>query len=293
MLIVLIVISTFLSSSFLTQNNIINILRQNVGLAIVSLGMLFVILTGGIELSVGSVAALGSVVCAALLVEGYNTVEAIIITVLLGIIVGCITGALVAFTKMAPFVATLAMTTIARGIAYIVSNAGPIPTPSNTVDIINNARVLSIPVIVIFGLFVIILFFIVHKYLSFGRLLIAIGSNEQAVKYSGVRVNTIKYGAYVLCGLCAIIAGIISTIRTYSGSPIVGQGMELDAIAAVVIGGGRLSGGKGYVLRTIVGVFILALIGNIMNLVGVPVYPQQILKGVIIIAAVLMQGANK
>lgn len=292
MLVVLIFISSQISSAFFTERNIFNLLRQVSGLGIISMGMLLVILTGGIDLSVGSVLALGSVIVAYFL--GHMSLwQAVLLTVLVGTVIGSVSGVLVSTAKMAPFVATLAMMTIARGLAFIISNGHPIITQSEGLSAFGGGYFLHIPLPVILMFAVFLITVIVLRYTIFGRMVVAIGSNETAVRLAGVGVKRYKYAVYVIAAICSVVAGIISTSRTGVGSPIVGSGMELDAIAAVVIGGASLNGGKGSAFNTLLGVLILGLIGNIMNLLSVPAYPQQVIKGLIIIVAVLMQGIRK
>lgn len=292
--VVLLVVSSIASKAFFTERNIFNLLRQMAGIGIVSMGMLLVILTAGIDLSVGSMMALASVLSAHFLFSMPLPLS-IILTILTGVALGSVSGFLVSNRRMAPFVVTLAMMTIARGLAYIVSKGAPILLPESGQALKNfgSAYWLRIPqpVFLMFIVFTIIL--LVLKYTAFGRLVIAIGSNEIAVRLSGVRTGIYKFLVYSISGGLAAIAGIISTSRTGVGSPIVGVGLELDAIAAVVIGGASLSGGRGTALNTLLGIFILGMIGNIMNLKNVPAYPQQVIKGLIIIFAVLLQGIQR
>ena len=292
--VVLLVVSSIASKAFFTERNIFNLLRQMAGIGIVSMGMLLVILTAGIDLSVGSMMALASVLSAHFLFSMPLPLS-IILTILTGVALGSVSGFLVSNRRMAPFVVTLAMMTIARGLAYIVSKGAPILLPESGQALKNfgSAYWLKIPqpVFLMFIVFTIIL--LVLKYTAFGRLVIAIGSNEIAVRLSGVRTGIYKFLVYSISGGLAAIAGIISTSRTGVGSPIVGVGLELDAIAAVVIGGASLSGGRGTALNTLLGIFILGMIGNIMNLKNVPAYPQQVIKGLIIIFAVLLQGIQR
>lgn len=292
--VVLLVASSIASEAFFTERNIFNLLRQMAGIGIVSMGMLLVILTAGIDLSVGSMMALASVLSARFL-SSMPLPLSILLTILIGILLGSVSGYLVSNRRMAPFVVTLAMMTIARGLAYIISKGAPILLPESGKGLKNfgGAYWLKIPqpVFLMFIVFIIIL--LVLKYTAFGRLVVAIGSNETAVRLSGIRVWVYKFLVYSISGGLAAIAGIISTSRTGVGSPIVGVGLELDAIAAVVIGGASLSGGKGTALNTLLGIFILGMIGNIMNLKNVPAYPQQVIKGLIIIFAVLLQGIQR
>ncbi len=290
----LLITSSFASDVFFSERNMFNLLRQVAGIGAVSMGMLLVILTAGIDLSVGSISALASVFVAHFLLS-MSLPASIALSILAGILLGSCSGFLVANRRVAPFIATLAMMTIVRGLAFIVSKGRPILL-SESGEALKNfgsdywLRIPQ-PVFVMFLIFVIV--FVLLRYSVFGRLVIAIGSNETAVRLSGIRVWIYKFLVYSICGGFASIAGIISTARTGVGSPVVGMGMELDAIAAVVIGGASLSGGKGTALNTLLGVFILGMIGNIMNLKNVPAYPQQVIKGLIIIFAVLLQGIQR
>jgi ribose transport system permease protein len=292
--VVLLIASSIASEAFFTERNIFNLLRQMAGIGIVSMGMLLVILTGGIDLSVGSMMALASVLSAHFLFSMPLPLS-ILLTILAGVALGSVSGFLVSNRRMAPFVVTLAMMTIARGLAYIISKGAPIllPESGRSLRDFGSAYFLHVPEPVILMFLVFITILLVLKYTAFGRLVIAIGSNETAVLLSGVRVWVYKFFVYSISGGLATLAGIISTSRTGVGSPIVGLGLELDAIAAVVIGGARLSGGKGTALNTLLGIFILGMIGNIMNLKNVPAYPQQVIKGLIIIFAVLLQGIER
>lgn len=292
--VVLLIFSSSASEAFFTERNIFNLLRQVSGIGIISMGMLLVILTGGIDLSVGSVVALASVLSAYFLFS-MSLPLALILTVMAGVAVGGISGYLVSARRMAPFIATLAMMTIARGLAYIISKGRPILL-DHSGDSLKEFGVgylfkVPLPVLLMFAVFIAV--YLILKYTVFGRLVTAIGSNETAVTLSGIRVWIYKLLVYCISGGLAAIAGIISTSRTGVGSPISGIGLELDAIAAVVIGGASLKGGKGTALNTLLGVFILGMIGNIMNLKNVPAYPQQVIKGLIIIFAVLLHGFER
>ncbi len=287
--IVMVVVSAFLSDVFLTQRNVLNLLRQLSGLSIVCMGMLMIILTGGIDLSVGSMAALGSVLIAFFL-QDQSLFVSLLLTFGVGILLGCVSGALVSVWKMAPFVATLAMMTAARGLSFVVSKGAPITANDPTLFSLGTGNLLGIPYPVILMFLVFLITLLVLRYTAFGRIIMAIGSNESAVRLAGIQVGYYKFAVYAISGFLCMIGGIISTSRTGVGSPIVATGMELDAIAAVVIGGASLSGGRGTAINTLLGVFILGMIGNIMNLMNIPNYPQQILQGVIIVIAVLIQG---
>lgn len=290
-LVLLFVICSLASEHFLTLANLVNICQQYSGTVIVSIGMLFVILTGGIDLSVGSVMALGSVFSAYAMVELHlPIIVSVIFSMVLGTVCGLITGILVAKAKIAAFVASLAMMTICRGVAYMISNGTPINTPAGSISRLGTAKlfpfltwltVIAIIVVAASG-------FCLYK-TACGRTVIMIGSNQEAVHLAGIRVTPHLISVYAISGFCSALGGVIATSRTGIGSGAVGQGLELDCIAACVIGGASLSGGSGSSLKTVVGVLVLAMIGNIMNLLSVPSYPQDVIKGIIIILAVLLQ----
>lgn len=289
--ILLVIFSALISDVFFTSVNLSNLLKQVSGIGIISIGMLIVILTGGIDLSVGSMVALLAVTFA-ILINIFILPVAILFTILIGFGLGSISGYLVAYQKMAPFVATLALMTIARGLSFIYSKGSPITFTTvggkYMSDFANNAT-LGIPNIAIVFFIIVIMAMVMLRYNVFGRLIVAIGSNEEASRLSGIKVNKYKFLVYAISGALAATAAIIVASRTNLGSPNMGMAWELDAIAAVVIGGASLNGGKGTAINTLMGVLILGLIGNILNLLNVPSYPQQVVKGAIIIFAVLLQ----
>jgi len=286
----LVIASSIFSDVFLTEKNIFNLLRQVAGLSIISLGMLLVILTGGIDLSVGSYVALASVTSAYFLkVYSYSLFVSVILTILIAAVLGSVSGYLVARRNIAPFVGTLALMTIVKGIAFIISKGAPIMTENKILEEFGAGYFLRIPYPVWLSIIILVIISFILKFTVYGRLITAIGSNVTAVRLSGIKVSIYKFSVYVISAALSAIAGVYSTSRTGVGSPLVGEGFELDAIAAVVIGGARLNGGKGIAINTFIGILILGLIGNIMNLMHVPSYPQQVIKGIIIIAAVLFQ----
>ena len=287
---IMIIISSMVSDVFFTSTNIANLLRQVSGIGILSLGMLLVILTGGIDLAVGSMVAMTSVLCG-IFVLRLPFPLAIALTIIAGMLVGSFSGYLVSIHKIAPFIATLALMTIARGLAFILSKGSPIilGDSGETLTSFGSGYYLGVPGPVLLMFLVFAAVALMLRYSVFGRLTIAIGSNEEAVRLSGIRIVYYKWMVYIISGGLAALAGIISTSRTGVGSPIIGVGLELDVIAAVVIGGASLNGGRGNALNTLLGVLILGMIGNIMNLMNIPAYPQQVIKGGIIIAAVLLQ----
>lgn len=287
---VMLLISTLLSDVFFTSSNLFNLIRQVTPVGIISMGMLLVILTGGIDLSVGSVVAMVGVLCASF-TSTMPLSLALMASLACGLLVGSISGYLVSMHKVVPFIATLALMSVVRGFGFIFSKGAPILVNENSTALTNfgSGSFLGFPspayVMVIIFLVVAVLL----KYNVFGRIIIAIGSNEEAVRLSGINVPVYKFSVYAITGFLSGITGIITTARTAVGSPVVGMGMELDVIAAVVIGGASLNGGKGSAINTLLGVLILGMIGNIMNLMNIPAYSQQVIKGLIIIIAVLLQ----
>lgn len=285
---ILFIFCCFLSNTFLSVMNIRNISLQQAGPVLVTIGMLFVVLTGGIDLSVGSVMALSASIVA-LLIRDYqmNFLPAIFISVIIGMVFGMFTGALVAYVNFQGFVASLATMTIARGLAFVLTNGEPILMPAGTIDnLVSKAN--HFPIILI-AIILIVLFYLIEKYTAWGRIVRATGSNASSVSFAGIRVKRYILSVYAVSGLLAALAGVFIAARTSSGSATVGQSQELDAIASCVIGGASLSGGKGSVVKAVFGALVLALIGNIMNLMAVPSYPQDIIKGFIIIIAVMLQ----
>lgn len=290
----LLAVASTQSDVFLSERNITNVLRQMSGTGIMAIGMLFVILTRGIDLSVGSIAALGSV-ASALLIKDYPLPVALAMVVAMGACCGAISGFLVAFLRLPAFVITLAMMTAARGFALILSNGQPVMpgTAGAPLSAFGTSFTFGFPnpALLMFGLFA--LAFLILNYSRFGRLVKAIGSNEEAVRLSGIHVPRYVMSVYVISGALAATAGILVTARSGVGSAQVGVGAELDVIAAVVIGGASLMGGRGGVINTFIGVMILGVIGNIMNLAGVPGYHQQVYLGVIIVVAVVIQHGTQ
>lgn len=287
---IMLIVSGIFSDAFFTSSNLFNLIRQVTPVGIISMGMLLVILTGGIDLSVGSIVAMAGVLTA-FFTQLMDWPSAVFLSIIGGILVGTISGYFVAYQKMAPFIVTLALMTIVRGAGFIISNGAPIMVHEEEMNLVNfgSGYFLGLPnpaivLFIVFGIVSVIL-----RYNVFGRIVIAIGSNEEAVRLSGIKVSKYKFIVYMIAGALSSLAGIMIVSRTSVGSPVMAVGMELDVIAAVVIGGASLNGGKGSALNTLLGVLILGMIGNIMNLMDVPAYPQQVIKGVIILFAVLLQ----
>ncbi|MGM0887231.1 MAG: ABC transporter permease [Bacillota bacterium] len=289
-LVLLFIVITVLNPSFMEPNNILNLLRQTSINALIAFGMTFIILTGGIDLSVGSILALSSALMAGMMVSGLDPILAILVGILLGAIMGVINGILVSKGKMAPFIVTLATMTIFRGLTLVYTDGKPITGIGDSVmfQMLGRGYFLGVPVpAVVMIIAFMILWFLLHK-TSFGRKTYAIGGNERASRISGIKVDRVKVAIYGLAGTMAAIAGAILTSRLNSAQPTAGQSYEMDAIAAVVLGGTSLSGGKGRLFGTLVGVLIIGTLNNGMNLLGVSSFYQQVVKGAVILIAVLL-----
>ncbi|CAK6479804.1 Ribose import permease protein RbsC [Peribacillus frigoritolerans] len=289
-LVLLFIVITVLNPSFMEPNNILNLLRQTSINALIAFGMTFIILTGGIDLSVGSILALSSALMAGMMVSGLDPILAILVGILLGAIMGVINGILVSKGKMAPFIVTLATMTIFRGLTLVYTDGKPITGIGDSVmfQMLGRGYFLGVPVpAVVMIIAFMILWFLLHK-TSFGRKTYAIGGNERASRISGIKVDRVKVAIYGRAGTMAAIAGAILTSRLNSAQPTAGQSYEMDAIAAVVLGGTSLSGGKGRLFGTLVGVLIIGTLNNGMNLLGVSSFYQQVVKGAVILIAVLL-----
>jgi ribose transport system permease protein len=290
-LLFLVIVSSILTSDFLSPMNIRNIFLQQAGPLCVAIGMLFVILTGGIDLAVGSYMAFGVSMMGVLFMNQHLSLgTSVVITLAAGFALGAVTGILVAYANMQGFIASLAMMSVARGLSFVLTNGVPIPIPINTIDILV-AKSSGYPVFYIVAALLVFFLFIQH-FTTYGRLVVACGSNRNAVELAGIRVRRYIASVYAISGLLSVFAGLVAAARVSTAAPSLGTGLELNAIAACAIGGASLAGGVGSVLKTVAGVLVLALIGNVMNLMSIPPYPQDIIKGVIIVLAVLLQLAT-
>lgn len=278
---------------FFTTQNIIIVLRQVSINGILAIGVTFVIIAGGIDLSLGSVLALTGVVAASFAHPGtYPLVVPVILGILTGVIIGAINGLTITLGKVAPFIVTLGMMTIARGLALVWSDGRPVTNLSPAFNYIGGGNLLHIPVPILLFVLVIIVSAVILNYTRIGRYIYAVGGNENAAKASGIRINGVKMFAYIMCSGLAGLAGIMLASRITTGQPNAGIAYELDAIAAVVIGGTSLLGGRGSIAGTVIGVLIIGVINNGLDLLNVTSYYQQIIKGMIIVGAVLLDRKN-
>ncbi len=284
-----------LTNDFLTPTNLANLVRQVAVFAILSVGQLFVILTGGIDLSVGSILGVSGGVTALLLADGMSVPLAILIGLLIGLGIGLINGLLVARLKLPPFIATLGMLGAARGLVLLLTGASTIAPLPDSFNAIANGSILGLPNLFWVLLVVAVLAAFILGRTVFGRYVYAVGSNAESARLSGVPTNLVLIAVYCISGLLAGFAGILTTSRLGAGIPTAGTGYELQAIAGAVIGGASLSGAKGRVLGAVIGALIMAMLNNGGNLLGVDPFYLQIAIGALIILAVYfdnLQGGS-
>ncbi len=292
-LLLLCLVMRILSPYFLTTTNLLNILQQISIVSVVSVGMTFVIISGGIDLSVGSIVAFTGLIMALLMKEAEWPVWPTIgVGLLAGCAMGLVNGLLVALARLPPFIATLGMMSIARGAAFTISGGSPVYSlPSGFLAISDRVGILPIPALVMIAIFV--LGGLMLRYTKLGRYTYAIGGNETAAVLSGIGVRLHKSVIYTLSGLFCAVSAVLLTARLDSAVPVAADGYELDAIAAVVIGGTSMLGGEGKISGTLIGALIIGVVNNGLNLLTVPQGPQRMVKGAIIILAVFVDLLRK
>lgn len=284
-----------LNAYFLTVNNLLNILQQVSINGLLAIGMTFVILAGGIDLSVGSVVAFAGMVAASAVAGStpYGAGAALAAGVLVGAACGALNGVVIARFRVPAFVVTLGMLSIARGATQIYNDGMPISGLSDAFLFIGQGKAAGVPIPVLIFLSMFVASLAVLRYSRFGRYVYAVGGNEKSARASGVPTRLVLLAVYSICGACAGLAGVVLNARTTSALTQAGVGYELDAIAAVVIGGTSLSGGVGGVSGTLFGVLIIGVINNGLDLMGVSSYYQQVIKGAVIVCAVLLDIAAR
>ena len=279
---------------FLTSSNLLNVLQQISTNFVIAIGMTFVIISGGIDLSVGSNIAVTGLLMAIMMKNwGVGVLPTLIVSLIFAGLIGLINGALIAFLNLPPFIATLGMMSIARGAAYTITGGAPIYTmPSGFTAISSRVRIPIIGDVPLYTILIMAAVFVLGwyclRYTRVGRFTYAIGGNENCAKLSGINLSKIKCFVYVISGLCCGVAAILLTSRLDSAVPTNADGQEMDAIAAVVIGGTSMKGGEGSMVGTLIGIFIIGVIANGLNLLGVAQGPQRMVKGLIIVVAVII-----
>ncbi len=283
-LVMLIIIAGIIEPIFLSSKNVLNVLRQASINGILAIGMTYVILSGGIDLSQGSIVGLCGMIVVMLMPE-IGMIPAIIIALICGSLIGVLNGFCI-HNNVPAFIMTLAGLTSIRGVAYYISNGQPYSATNEAYTLIGQSSLLHIPMPVIIFIIVVILGYFIANRTTFGRSVYAIGGSEEASRLSGINLLKTRIIVYTISGFLSALAAIVLTSRLYSCDPTIGEGYELDAITAAVIGGTSMSGGEGSVLKTVIGVLILGILSNILNLLGISPYIQEIVKGLIIFIAV-------
>ncbi|MCJ7687929.1 MAG: ribose ABC transporter permease [Clostridiaceae bacterium] len=284
---------SIITPRFFSLGNITNVLTQVSVNAIIAIGMTFVILTGGIDLSVGSILAVSAAVAASIMKSTGNIYLSIIAALAIGSVIGLINGVLISKGKIQAFIVTLATMTIFRGVTYVFTNGTPISGLGQKFSGIGNKAILGLPIPVVIMVVVFGIAFYILSQTRYGRYLYALGGNEDSARLSGINTDKVKTLVYVIGGATAALSGIIVASRIGSASPNAGVGFELDAIAAVVVGGTSLSGGEGSVGGTIIGALIIGVLSNGLNLVNVSPFYQAIVKGLVILLAVMIKRKEK
>ncbi|MGX9347309.1 ABC transporter permease subunit [Microbacterium sp. KNMS] len=292
-LVALIVLMSVIAPNFASLDNLSNILRAISVNAILAAGMTFVIITAGIDLSVGSTVAVSGVVAVLAAAAGAPAPIAVVAGVLAGGLAGLVNGLLTAYMALAAFIVTLATMTFLRGFAYTMTGGQPIVDNMLGFRDIGNGYVAGIPVPVVIMVVVYVVSWFVLERTRYGRHVYAVGGNPEAARLAGVKVKRVLTSVYVIAGLCAGLAGVIFAARVVSAQPTAGQGYELDAIAAVVLGGTSLMGGRGRIVGTLIGSVILGVLSTGLILMNVPFFTQLLIKGVVIILAVSIDGLKQ
>lgn len=287
------IITTLLTDKFLTSGNITNILRQISSNALIAFGMTFVILSGGIDLTVGSIIAVSGAISVSMMEHAIPLVICLLAGLAIGLIAGLINGVIIAYTNMPPFIVTLSTMTMWRGAAYIYTGGTTIRSKNELFNAIGTGFLGKIPIPVIIMFVVFGICWLILNRTKFGRHVYGIGGNQDAAFYSGINVSKEKIRIYILSGILAAGAGIIIAARTYAAIPTAGESAEMDAIASVVLGGTSFTGGIGTIGGTFIGALIIGVLSNSLNLLEVPYYYQLVLKGLIILLAVYFDMVKK
>lgn len=286
-------IFSILSGNFLTANNLITTLQQSTNIAIIAYAETLVIITGGIDLSLGSILGVAGVVVGKLILAGVPVWLSVVGGICFGGLLGFINGFVVSKMKLIPFIATLGMQNIARGIAYVLTNSLPVSGLDQDLYFIGGGNIGGIPVPIFLMLILAVLFALIMKRTSFGRRVYSIGSNREAARLSGISVEKIEMWVFIIGGFLAGLVGVILASRVLSSQPNAGTGYESDAIAAVFIGGTSPFGGSGTILGTVIGALTIAVLKNGLNLLQVNAFWQQIAIGVVIIGAVFIDNLRR
>lgn len=292
-LLLLCLVLSLLSDRFLTVNNLTNILRQSTINGIIAVGMTLVIFTQGIDLSVGSVLGLSVLITADSLQAGWSVPLAILLGLAVGGVMGLVSGLLVTQVKIPPFIATLGMMTLGRGLALAYTDGKPITGLPDGFRFLGNGYLGPIPMPIVIAIMVFTIAYVALSQMRFGEYIYAIGNNKDAARLCGIPVKRYISSTYAISGMLSALAGFILVGRIDSAQPIAGAGFEFDAIAAVVVGGTSFEGGEGSLMGTLLGVLIIAVINNGLNLLNIPSFYQDVVKGIVIVLALLIHRLSK
>lgn len=285
-LVVLMLFFSVASSGFLTPTNLFNVLRQVAVNGIAAVGMTMIIITGGIDISTGSIMGVASVGCASLMTMGVSPIVAMVIVLVAGLLIGICNGFFVYEIELPPMIATLAVSTILRGTTYIISGGLPVYGLPKSFNIIGQGYFGPVPVPVILMIICFVIGWFILEKTAFGRYIYGVGSNSEASRLSGVNVRKVIYAVYGMCGLFSALAGMVLLSRVNSGQPKAGENYEMDIITAVVLGGVSTSGGEGRIVNVIVGLLLIGVLLNGMVLMNIPDYYQRVVKGVVLLLAI-------
>ncbi|GAP40545.1 ABC transporter permease [Flexilinea flocculi] len=285
-LLALCVVLTFTTDYFMTGKNLLTVLRQICINVLLAFGMTFVLIVGGIDLTVGSVVGASGVAVVMLIEAGFPIALAVLLALFLGGLVGLINGVIVAYTGMPAFIVTLSMQGVVRGIAYIITDGRSVASTNKVFTTIGNSYLVGIPVPIYIVVVVMLVISVILYRTRFGRRMYAIGGNATAAKFTGIKLNGLVVRVYIISALLSALAGIILASRMYSGQPTAGQGYESDAIAAAVLGGTSFTGGIGTISGTLIGALVIGVLSNGLNLLHISSYVQMVIKGIVIIMAV-------
>lgn len=297
-LLIMILILTFTTSSFMVSSNLISVLRQVCVNCFIAFGITCVLIVGGIDLSVGSVVAAAGVISVRLANAGMPVLVAAGVALLFGAVLGLFNGYMISHTTIPAFIVTLSTQIVVRGISYLLTGGMPAQSTNEAFNNLGTGAILGIPIpVAIVILTLVILYFIMNR-TAFGRHVYATGGNSEAAKYAGVNTKSVQMKVFMMSGILAALAGVVLAARLYSGQPSVGEGFERDAIAASVLGGTSFNGGIGTLGGTVVGVLIIGVLNNGMNLLKISSYWQYVVKGIVILGAVYIdfikkRGSNK
>ncbi|MEQ2488376.1 ABC transporter permease [Blautia obeum] len=292
-LILMCIVLTIASDKFLTLTNLMTIIKQISIQSIVAIGMTMIIISGNIDLSVGSLVALCSVSCAMLMNKGLPTIIAVLAAVIIGAFAGFITGGVTAKLKLHSFLVTLALMTALRGLAQTLTNGRPVAGLPSSFGKVASGTVGPVPLLVIYMIVLYAIFMYVMKYTAFGRSIYAVGSNQESARLSGINIEKVKTLVFILSGALCGIAGVLLTAKVRSGDPTCANAWEMDTIAGAIIGGTDMNGGEGKLGGTIIGLLFVGILANGMVLLGVSAYMQSVIKGLVIFMAVIINSIQK